>query len=462
MTIQENGELIRDIGRFLAGRTLFSAGTNKNNELVRLIYESCRKYDVTYEAVLDNIGFEDMLEDGKGGLFRRLKDSLMGYRFENTYPERIMPFKIQDEDRECLPWDNTLSPKRIFVEESVSELPWTRDFLGKFTAAKVLYIKDVRDVRGKGGDDNVQRYDRRRETIYIVKNKAAFVKKCPCTKGCRGCGYWVLNIGFGCPMDCSYCYLQQYSNVDGIILPANIEDYTPHIMGLDRDVSPGTRIGTGEFTDSLALDGYTGYSRSLMDIFRKTNNLVLELKTKSASINNILENNEPHEHVVMSWSVNARMITERYEKGCSSMDDRIRCMVEAAGKGFRIGLHFDPIIYYKGWETGYSDVIREICSRQEVLDRLAWVSLGTLRYAPGLKQIAERRFCDNLIYYAGDIAEDKDGKLRYSNELRENIYRTMADLLRKGGVKSWIYLCMEFEEVCKSFRLNDFPNTVNT
>ena len=74
------------------------------------------------------------------------------------------------------------------------------------------------------------------------------------------------------------------------------------------------RIGTGELTDSLALDRLTGLSRRLVPYFAELPNATLELKTKSAEIGELL-NLDSRGRTVVSWSVNAPAIVERDPAG---------------------------------------------------------------------------------------------------------------------------------------------------
>ncbi|MFH1837830.1 MAG: spore photoproduct lyase family protein, partial [Candidatus Omnitrophota bacterium] len=250
----------------------------------------------------------------------------------------------------------------------------------------------------------------------------------------------------GCPVDCSYCYLQTYSNAPGLILPANIEDYYSRITELDNKAVAGIRIGTGEFTDSLALDKYTRYASKLIPFFKNMKNLVLELKTKIADISHVIQE-QPHENVVISWSINTKEISDMYEKGASSVKGRIKAAKEAAKKGFKIGFHFDPIVFYREWEKEYEDIVNYLFSFDEIKEQTVWISLGSLRYTPGLKQIAEKRFGKNTMFYEGEFFEDIDGKFRYPEHLRVNMYKKMNKWIKKYNNSCWVYLCMEPESV---------------
>ena len=80
---------------------------------------------------------------------------------------------------------------------------------------------------------------------------------------------------------------------------------------------------------------------------------------------------------------------------------------------------------------------------------IAWVSLGTFRFSPALKPIIEHRFPDNKILDE-ELVIGYDGKLRYPDELRERIYRTISGQIRKHHPKAPLYLCMEDKGVYSS------------
>lgn len=444
--MDDNYILMSSIEEQLSGTSVVKLGVNKRNELARLVYEICVCTARSPEEVLAQAGFSREQEE-KSGFFHRVKSQLVKMRYpsiEKDNDVRIMPLKLLKNRAECTTWKGNLEARRIFVEKQASGLDWTKDFLKQFSSAEVKEIESVNEIRSRiSQKDPIAQYNARRENILVTSNKASFVKICPCTKGAKRCGYWVLNLGFGCPFDCSYCYLQNYSNIPGIVLTANIDDYYDPIKEFDSSLrGKMIRIGTGEFTDSLALDRYTGYSGKLIRFFRETKNLILELKTKTAEIDNVLKE-DPHDNVVIAWSINTPGIAEKYEKGSSPVQERINAAFEAAKKGYMLGFHFDPVIWYHGWEKEYQDIIKSVFSRKKIKDKTQWISLGTLRYTPGLKQTAEQRFSDNRIFHEGEFFLDVDEKFRYQKKLRSDIYGKMTSFIRDCGVSCWIYLCME-------------------
>jgi DNA repair photolyase len=462
MTISKNKELIQVIKDQIVERAPVPLGVNKKNELVRLVYEICRRDGTSPSVMLDSVGILAPKKEMRGDFFRMAKKRLMHQRypsFKIGCDPHLLPMKINGDGASRKTWNFELDPKTVFVENSIRDLEWTKKFLSFFPRSEVREISTFSEgARTISKVNPVEKYNRRAENVFLIRNKDAFVKVCPCTKGYKKCGYWILNVGFGCPIDCSYCFLQLYSNAPGLILPANIDEFYDHVKRFDNKVVRKTRIGTGEFTDSLALDRYTGYSAKLISLFRGMKNLVLELKTKVAEIDNILKE-EPHENVVISWSVNDRDIASKYEEGGATMDERIDAAKRAAQKGYKIGFHFDPMLYSQDWEEGYKAIVEEIFSIDVVRENTVWISLGTLRYTPGMKQVAEQRFSNNGLYYDGEFFAGSDGKLRYPRKLRIDMYSKMVNWIRNFDTSCWIYLCMEPEEVWTETPLKESART---
>ena len=138
------------------------------------------------------------------------------------------------------------------------------------------------------------------------------------------------------------------------------------------------RVGTGEHSDSLALDHILGIKAHLIRFFAKLPNALLELKTKSSHVDHLL--NLPHGgKTVISWSVNPEAIVEQEEHKTARLNERLEAARKASDAGYKIAFHFDPMVNYPDWEKGYQQLIEQILDAVPS-DRIVWISLGTLRY----------------------------------------------------------------------------------
>jgi spore photoproduct lyase len=279
--------------------------------------------------------------------------------------------------------------------------------------------------------------------------KGAILKPCPGTRGYICCGYRILNVGTNCPLDCSYCILQAYFKEDSLRIFSNIEERLGEVADL-IDSSPQEifRIGTGEFTDSLALEPIARFSSFLLPFFSERKNAVLELKTKTINIDALLASRH-RRGIIVSWSLNSPFISEREEKSAPPLERRLEAARRCQREGFAVGFHFDPIVAHSNWKDGYRRTV-------ELLDRyidprgVIWISLGTFRFMPELKAIVRKRHPGSCIL-DGEFITGLDGKMRYFKPIRIELYKFVKDCLNNWERGLCLYLCMESDEIwCKA------------
>lgn len=284
-----------------------------------------------------------------------------------------------------------------------------------------------------------------KRTLLITRFYGRRLKPCPGTSRHICCGYHVINAMTNCPMDCSYCVLQGYLNNPFLTVYSNWDELLDEIGHfLSRNHATLPRLGTGELSDSLALDSVFPLSQRLVTYFADKQKGVLEVKTKSAEVEHLLGLNH-RGRTVVSWSINPRRVIMEEEKWTAPLEERLDAAKRCEAAGYPLGFHFDPLIHHEEWERGYHEVVEQLLSRVDT-KRIAWISLGAFRYPPQLKRIAEERFPEARVFL-GELFPGRDGKFRYLEEIRVEMYRKMVQWLREGSPNLFIYLCMESSEV---------------
>jgi len=331
----------------------------------------------------------------------------------------------------------------IHVEESCLNLPYTQEILENSGLPHEVVPEKSEPFQSGCGPET---FTEGKRHLYLCSNRGRFFKSCPGTGEYRCCGYNILNIGMNCPMDCVYCILQAYLNKPWLSHFVNIDDL---FLELDRlfHANPEMlyRIGTGEFTDSLALDNLTGMSKKLVEYFSQKKQAVLELKTKSACVDN-LKGLVHGGRTIVAWSLNAPIIIKKEEIRSANLSQRLEAAKKCAEWGYRLAFHFDPIIEHPGWREGYAETIVQLFSKIP-RDAIVWISLGALRYLPHLKTIGTRRFPASRIFYQ-EFIEGLDGKSRYFRPHRTELYKHIYDLLQQYvSPNTCIYFCMESDEI---------------
>ncbi len=160
-------------------------------------------------------------------------------------------------------------PRRVFIQKEALAYPLTERILEKVKAQVSLVsgadeireeIASVRDPIGEG-----------KKIIYLTVQRGRFLKPCPCSPGVVSCGYLVVNSILGCPLDCSYCILQSYLTDPWITVLVNESDLMASLKPiLVSTKAQGWRVGTGELSDSLALEWLTGQGERLATLFKQS------------------------------------------------------------------------------------------------------------------------------------------------------------------------------------------------
>ena len=430
-----------EISELIKEKTSLLLGINKMNELSRLVYEINRREGDSFEKILSAPDISTITENAKLGFldkFAALKKALVLRRYPGAAKEKefaVYFSRLKSPQPESRTYGGNFYPDKIYIEKAAEKYPLAGKIKEVFGHLQCETIESLKEHRKNNPADGL---DPKKRDLFVCVEKWDFVKPCPCTKNVVNCGYNIINLGFGCPFDCSYCYLQQYSNFSGIVMPANINDYFPALDEyLENRKGTKIRIGTGEFTDSLALDHITGYARELAAFF-KGRNAQLELKTKSANIGN-LEGADHGENTVISWSLNPEKIVEDEESGAASLEERLAAAKSCYSWGYGVGFHFDPVIHYPGWERGYEDTINAMF---DAVPHPAWISIGTLRFQRTLKDVIEARF-PGCGYIYGELTLGTDKKMRYYPTLRKEIFTKMSQWIMRRSETVEVYLCME-------------------
>jgi spore photoproduct lyase len=226
-----------------------------------------------------------------------------------------------------------------------------------------------------------------------------------------------------------------------------VHDDLPYILAqvenaMDAEKAHVLRFGSGELGDSLALERQLGLHRPLMQFFGEKKRALLELKSKWASVEPVKDVLNPY--TVVSFSLAPPRIIEQEEKRTSPLRKRLKVLRRVQEAGCFVGLHFDPIIIYPGFEKDYFYLIDDI-SRILDLKRVIWVSMGTLRFMPKLFNLFLMEGRSNLLH--GEFIRGEDGKYRYIKSERIKAYKMVHDLLKDKESDLFIYLCMERADI---------------
>lgn len=337
--------------------------------------------------------------------------------------------------------------EKVYLDQASVESPVAQRIQKLFPADKVQIIEKPTWPE-RAGMMTPEQFDQSKKTLFVTPFKGQFFKRCPGAtqkKVLSCCNYHVLNLGAQCNMNCSYCYLQSYLNSPVLKIYSNLDKALLELKAMaDANPEAPFRVGTGEVIDSLSLDPLTLYSRELISFFRNYPKWTLEFKTKSAEVAQFLD--VPHSgNVVVSWSINPRLIIQSEEHGTASFESRMQAARECVNAGFQIAFHIDPMIWHPEWKQSYAELASEIATRfspQEV----NVISVGALRFQPEQKAMMRERFGMKSLVTSAEVFISEGGKMRYDLSLRQEMFHFMITQLKSHNPAWRIFLCMETPE----------------
>jgi spore photoproduct lyase len=332
-------------------------------------------------------------------------------------------------------------PTRLYIEESVATEPFTQRVQQRLPQVPCERVTEI---------DALWAADRLSGALLLARQRGPFLRFCPGTPKHICCLYENLDVAAGCDLGCRYCILQGYLNTPCTTLYTNIGDmFTELDQALQHHPGQFHRIGTGELSDSMTFDHITDLSVDLVNYFARQDNAVIELKSKNVHIENLISLDHKR-RAILSWSVNAEPICRSEEAGAPTLQDRLAAAKIVQEAGYRLGFHFDPMIYFDGWQNYYKETVDRIFSFARP-ENIAWISLGALRYPSAMDEIIREAHPDSNIVL-GELLPGVDKKLRYFKSMRIEMFSQMYQWIKSYGYNDGVYLCMESDEIwSKSF-----------
>lgn len=268
------------------------------------------------------------------------------------------------------------------------------------------------------------------------------------------CGrFWELRWAFGCPLDCSYCYLR--GTMKGNMKPRYIK--TEHVLeALDeafRMIKKPSVFNAGELSDSL-MNPYL--MEPIVDKFEEQSKHKLALLSKFGPDHVKFLTKKPRKQTICAWSINAPAVASRWEKAATHPDLRIEAARQVYEVGYETRIRIDPMFPIKDWKIHYEDLIHRILSKLTP----ARIILGTPR---GLwKTIKQARESGIDMAWAQFFREDSSWGKKLEFELRKEMYQFMYDKLTENGYdKQKISMCKETLSTWESLGLKCKPLTCN-
>jgi len=259
-----------------------------------------------------------------------------------------------------------------------------------------------------------------------------------------------LKWAYGCPYDCAWCYLKgtfrfRPEGISPVVKP--YEKIELHTRKFLEEVRTLEILNTGEIADSLMHEHIdTPFSKFIIPIFEEQNIHKVLFLTKSSNVKNLLEI-EPHNQAIISFSLNAIPVAERWEKAPHVLK-RIEAAKKVFDAGYEVRIRIDPMVPIENWQKYYLDLL-EIIFENLTPER---ITLGSLR---GLQSTINGCTDKTWVRYLkessswGKKIDLKTRYIMYSTLIQElkTTYKFNKVALCKETIQIWDALKMDYKKI---------------
>ncbi|MFH0797607.1 MAG: three-Cys-motif partner protein TcmP [Candidatus Omnitrophota bacterium] len=251
------------------------------------------------------------------------------------------------------------------------------------------------------------------------------------------CPHFVeLKWAYGCPFDCSWCYLKGTFRFRPEGIKPVVKDFgkvKSHVEAFLNEVKEPEILNTGELADSLMMENGAGaFSKTIIPLFESQDKHKVLFVTKSSNIKNLLEIN-PHRQVIVSFTLNALAVSGLWEKKAPKVLDRIKAAGELSKAGYEVRIRIDPMVPIENWPGLYHDLIDKIF----LAFKPERITLGSLR---GLQSTINGTKDTSWVHY---LKETSNWGKKIDFTTRMKMYSEITSYLKKEHRYGKIALCKE-------------------
>jgi spore photoproduct lyase len=267
------------------------------------------------------------------------------------------------------------------------------------------------------------------------------------------CGkFWELRWAYGCPLDCSYCYLRGATKGNMRPRYLKVEHVTAALDEAFQKIKVPSIFNSGELSDSLMNPPIMA---QICDKFEEQNKhkILLLSKFGPKNVGFLLE--KRRRQVICAWSINAPVVARRWERAAPKPEDRIEAASLVREAGYDTRVRIDPIFPVKDWRPHYEDLLQQI-----VLLKPTRIILGTPRGLWKTIKYAKEAGADMSWTQFFKEASGWGKKLNFNQ--RKEIYQFFFDRLESMGYPlSKVTMCKETIDMWKAMGLSYVPLTCN-
>lgn len=245
----------------------------------------------------------------------------------------------------------------------------------------------------------------------------------------------------GCPFNCAWCYLKGTLRVNPWKTKPHVKEFGKierHVRAfLDKVDWCEELLNTGELADSLMWEKNSNpFSKFVISLFQEQERHKVLFLTKSKNIDNLLELGH-NGQAIISFSLNADVVAQRFEKGAPPVVERIEAASKLNAAGYEVRIRIDPMVPCPDWENEYKRLIDQLFSKFTPTG----ITFGSLR---GLQTTINQATDKSWVRY---LSENSSWGKKIAFDIRYRMYYKLIQYLQEQHSYTTVALCKETVEI---------------
>jgi len=343
-------------------------------------------------------------------MFLNLSQNLSEIKFSKISVENLLP-----------------NFSHLYIENRAIGYPLSNLALSKFHRSKIIEVEHYKDIFNRTGQD----FQIQKASMKLILAKKTAPLLYPLSEMIQDYGtpnkFYNTPI-LNCLYNCDYCFLQGMYTSGNIVIFVNDDDFMNEIRKQINNLKYPSKpmfVSVSYNTDLMAMENIFPLTSRWINFAAETKNLYIEIRTKSALFSAI-KDMQPSDNVILSWTLSPEYISEYYENSAPPLEKRLKSVIMALDKGWKVRLCFDPIIIVKDWYIIYCRFFEKIFSQIDT-DKLIDITIGVFRMNKDYyKRIRKREPRSDIFYNSFSV---RNGVVAPDKEIRTKVLASLVEKL---------------------------------
>ncbi len=298
----------------------------------------------------------------------------------------------------------------VYLESEIKNHFRALNIIDRLKPLRVIEIKSYQSIFNRKNQSYL--LQKEKKALILAKKYESFFHKIKTKDSIGRDDNYYFSTMLNCPFSCKYCFLQGIYRSSYFVLFVNFEDFQKEIEKKILSTNKNLCFFSGYDTDILATDPISGFLDNFYPFFQKHKKTLFEIRTKSFSILPLMDKT-PLDNLVIAFSLNPQIVIKKIELKTPSLENRLKAIKKLSNLGFQIGVRFDPIIYFEGFETEYKDFFKQVFLDLQSI-KIHSITLGSIRYP--FKYFENMKQKNVYPQFLASINDKSNNRYRYQNE----------------------------------------------